>query len=104
MLSVPPSAEWIVPETSILLQLVGLNWKLPRVVVALIFWISSGIPSMLVGIAPEVPGGVEVTVIAVVIGLISIFPRTRMQSHAGLKLFVCARSNGPAFAGTVNVI
>ncbi len=22
----------------------------------------------------------------------------------GLKLFVCARSNGPAFAGTVNVI
>src|SRR5580700_8096605 len=104
MLSVPPSLEWIVPETSILLQFVGLNWKLPRVVVALMCWISNGIPSMLVGIASLVPGGFDVIVIAAVSGLTSILPRTRMQSHGGLKLFVCARSNGPAFAGTSNVI
>src|SRR5271154_1620923 len=42
--------EWIVPVTSILLQLVGLNWKFPRVVIALTCWISRGIPSILVGI------------------------------------------------------
>ena len=38
---------------------------------------------MLVGIASGVPGGFEVTVIAAVIGLISILPRTRTQSQAG---------------------
>ena len=37
--------------TSILLQFVGLNWKSARVVIALTCWISSGMPSMLVGIA-----------------------------------------------------
>ena len=51
IVSVAPSLEWIVPVTSILLQLVGLNWKSERVVIALMCWISSGIPSMLVGIA-----------------------------------------------------
>ena len=55
---------------------------------------------MLVGIASCVPAGLVVTVIAAVSGSTSILPRTRMQSHEGLKLFVCARSNGPALAGT----
>ncbi len=101
IVSVPPSLEWIVPETSIFEQFVGLNWKSPRVVAALICWISRGIPSIEVGIESGVPGGFDVIVSAAVSGLTSILPRTRMQSQAGLKLFVCARSNGPAFAGTV---
>src|ERR1700683_2444029 len=98
------SLEWIVPVTSILLQLVGLNWKFERVVIALMCWISSGIPSSDVGIVSGVPGGFDVIVTAAVSGLISIFPRTSTQSHGGWLWAVFAKSNGPAFAGTVNVI
>ena len=101
---VPPSFSCTVPVSDIFEQFVGLNWKFPRVVVALTCWISSGIPSMLVGIESGDPGGLEVIVIAAVSGFSSILPLTTTQSHAGWLLFVFARSNGPAFAGTSNVI
>ena len=61
---VPPSLNCTVPVSDIFEQLVGLNWKFPRVVVALTCWISRGIPSMLVGIESGEPGGLEVIVIA----------------------------------------
>ena len=107
ILSVFPSLEWIVPVTSILLQLVGLNWKLSRVVIALMCWISSGMPSIDVGIAYGVPGGLEVTVSAAVRGLTSILPRTITQSQESSPAGFAelrSRSYGPAFAGTSNVM
>src|ERR1700682_1835721 len=91
------------PMTDIFEQCVGLNWKFRLVVVALTCWISRGIPSMLVGIESGDPGGFVVIVIAAVCGSSSILPLTSTQSHAGWLLFVFARSNGPAFAGTSNV-
>ncbi len=100
---VPPSFNCTVPVSAIFEQFVGLNWKFPRVVVALTCWISKGIPSMLVGIESGVPGGLEVIVIAEVSGFSSILPLTSTQSHGGWLFVVFARSNGPAFAGTSNV-
>ena len=100
----PPSLSCTVPVSDIFAQLVGLNWKSPRVVVALTCWISRGIPSMLVGIESGEPGGSVVIVIAAVNGFSSILPRTTTQSHAGWLFAVFARSNGPAFAGTSNVM
>ena len=83
-------------------QFVGLNWKAERVVVALMCWISSGMPSKLRRDRVGRPGGLQVIVNAEVSGLISILPRTIMQSHAGMvALAVFARSNGPAFAGNL---
>src|ERR1700682_3449627 len=94
------------PMTDIFEQCVGLNWKSPRVVVALTCWISNGIPSMLVGIESGDPGGFEVIVIADVNGFNSILPRTTTQSQASSPAGLAVlrfKSNGPAFAGTSNV-
>ncbi len=65
---VPPSFNCTVPVSAIFEQLVGLNWKFPRVVVALTCWISRGIPSIIVGIESGEPGGSVVIMITAVCG------------------------------------